>query len=861
MTGTLTLPLLAGVPLALVDLLAGPSLGAVCAALAGGCAAVAAIRAAAVRRTLRTRRRVALLPADTFDPNAQAVASFAAQLARTRRVLRDWLDAPAAGVRLLLDHDDDAVMRYRAEVPERDLPVLRAAVSHYPDVQVRDLPADAASVPAERGERHVARAELVLARPSSVSLADGGLDPDPLQAVAAVIASARPDLGDRDTVAIDLRPIAPAARRRLQRRLMRQARRGGTEPTVAEILRGPDARRRHRRSDPVDLVARRAEIRALTGKLGSPQPLLAMQLLLRCESRIEGRPQQHLHALLSCFDAFAGENHLRVAGMRIPGVAFLGADLPLVRRRFDRRMRTGRFAPARRQLVTAAEIAGLLKPPTVHCHAPNVERSGGTIAPPPPGLPTFTTERRDLIPLGTVLAPDGAERVVGVPVAETVFSYLAGRSRYGKTETGLVQFVHLARSGHGGLFLDPHADAIREAKSYLTDAGVAERVVEIDLADLAGRHGQPGWNLFDVHGRPPWEAGERVEAVTDAFAAALGWDERNTRALNLTTQAAQALVELALVLPPELAPTLFQVSTLLSDDGWREAVLPFVSSPTRAFFRDRFPRLTPEAITPVTNLVDRLRVARPVAALLGQSVSTLDLRAAMDDGKIVLACPGSGGTRDRLVASFLVYEVLHAIKGRSQMPAARRRPFWLFLDELQSYDGPNLPALLEQSAKYGGRAFLFNQNPERLSPATLNAVTTNRSHLATMAVNAKAAALLTREWGGEPQPATVTKLPRYTYLAQITRGARTSAPFLVGGVTARALHVAAHHPERVPELDATIDRVAGRVPVEEAIAGLDTHDARIAQHLRDRASGARPSDDEGVAHTLPDLPGVEESTS
>ena len=40
------------------------------------------------------------------------------------------------------------------------------------------------------------------------------------------------------------------------------------------------------------------------------------------------------------------------------------------------------------------------------------------------------------------------------------------------------------------------------------------------------------------------------------------------------------------------------------------------------------------------------------------------------------------------------------------------RPFFVFLDEVQTYDGAssgNLAALLEQTAKYGIRAFLFNQ--------------------------------------------------------------------------------------------------------------------------------------------------------
>jgi hypothetical protein len=53
--------------------------------------------------------------------------------------------------------------------------------------------------------------------------------------------------------------------------------------------------------------------------------------------------------------------------------------------------------------VTAGEVAGLLKPPTVRCAAENVQRSGGLIPAPPPGLATFTGQY-DLIPLGRINA-------------------------------------------------------------------------------------------------------------------------------------------------------------------------------------------------------------------------------------------------------------------------------------------------------------------------------------------------------------------------------------------------------------------------------------------------------------------------
>ena len=92
--------------------------------------------------------------------------------------------------------------------------------------------------------------------------------------------------------------------------------------------------------------------------------------------------------------------------------------------------------------------------------------------------------------------------MVGVRTEETFFTYVAGRSRYGKTEAAIAMFTHLVRSGHGGLFLDPHGDALDRIRPYLTDPEVAERVVEIDLGP-GGRIAQPAWNLFELGASTP----------------------------------------------------------------------------------------------------------------------------------------------------------------------------------------------------------------------------------------------------------------------------------------------------------------------------------------------------------------------
>lgn len=818
------------------------------AAMTGGVLVLLAVaRLLVVRRALRSRVQLELLAAESFDPSVDAIRRFAAQLARARRgFLIGWLERPACAIRVLLAPDERGVLRYRLDLPARARSAVEAALSAYGDVQIRDC--DPLPLPSKGRAGRVVRVELGLARAASLPLGDPGLDPDPLQGIAAVLGR----LGsppDAAAVAVDLLPRSIGESRRLRRRLLREAarRHGAQTPGALESLTGGERRGRGRLA-PADAVERIFATKALQRKLEPVEPLFAAQILLCVQTPTRAISLSAMRGLLGCFDVWAGENHLRGRGLRLGGLGFLGADAPWRRGAFDRRLRTGRIAAARGSVLCASEIAGLLKPPTARCHAENVARSGGAIPAPPPGLSTYTGQP-GLIPLGKIIER-GGERVVGVPVSGTFFSYMAGRSRYGKTETAIGQFVALARAGYGGLFLDPHADAIQEIKPYLTDPGIRERVVEINLTDTDRQAQIPSWNLFALERRTPAEAAGRVEAFVDALAASLGWDERNTRALNLATQAAQAMVEIALVLPANLAPTIFQIPTLLTNDQWRHAVLPVLSPGTRGFFLDRFPRLPAEASTAVTNLIDRLRAARPVAAFLGAPASTYDARRAMRDGLIVLACPGSGSTRDRLVANLLVYDVLHAARARASIAPQRRRTFWIFCDELQTYDGPNLPVLLEQSAKYGGRAFLFNQNPERLTDATWNAVTTNRSHLLSSTVNAKAAGMIAREWGGQLQPNIITNLARYTYLASITHGNRTTKPFLIHGITARDLHGQHHHPDRLPDLQAAIQKTTPRQPISQTLTEHADHEQNIRAAIETRHAQTPQGKADTLSHGL-----------
>jgi hypothetical protein len=814
-------------------------------------------RVVVTRRALSRRVRLVVLAPDSFAPTLDGVLRCAAQLSRVRRLVGGWLDPRASAVRVLLDGSEGA-MRYSLVVPERALPAIRSALSNYDRVQVRLANPE----PPLREGGCVMRAELRLAQSSSEPLAHLSLDPDPLQSFGRVLAGLDP-ARERAEVAVDLLPCTAGARRRLRRRLLRQARRANQTAQYAsgggvlDILAGGG--RQVGRQPAADVVEQRAQREQIAAKVLQNEPLFHMQVLVRCQASVKGIAAERLQGLLGCFDAWAAANSFRVVGVRLLSLAFLGSDLPGRRSWFDRRIDTGLFRPARQGVVSAREVAGFLKPPTAYCAAPDVLRLGAAVYPPPRNLPEYTGQR-DVLPLGRVTSEQG-QRIVGLRLADTFFTYTAGRSRWGKTELAITQFLSLVRSGHGGMFLDPHEDAIRRIKSCLTEPELANRIMELDLVGTRSREGQPGWNLLAARGLSDDGRERRVEAIVDSFASALRWGERNNRALTLTTQATAALIELSTSLPADLQPTIFQIPTLLGNPEWLETVLPFLSVPRRQFFSERFPRMAEEAITPVTNLIDRLRSSTQLAALLGSQHTTYDIAKAMNDGRIVLACPGAGGARDRLLANLLVFDLLHAAKGRAHIPPEQRREFYVFLDEVQTYDGAssgNLAALLEQTAKYGVRATLLNQNPERLTSATLNALTTNRSHLIATALNAHAAALVAREWASDPPANAITGLPRWTFIAQATHHGELTRPFQFENLAVTDLFADAHHPEQVPHIQPTIDQASGRANAAETIRALDTLDERIREHLTNKTGGKTGQVSEPERSAMPRLPDPED---
>ncbi|MFF9733624.1 ATP/GTP-binding protein [Streptomyces albidoflavus] len=697
--------------------------------------------------------------------------------------------------------------------------------------------------PAPSRARYVERAELTLGLPDRKPLAALGLAPDPLQQLAAAFASVRTESGERADVVLDLVPVRERHLARRRRRLLARSRRrgpsaygerltgglgtGGVWGAVAAAWNGGTSHRGGER------LPRMTDLRDGLGKLDpAAGAVFAVQILLRAEAAHPQAALARMHQLLAVFATTSGENYLKP---RRPRTTWSIA-------RFDRRFESGEFAPRRRQWLTVPELAGFLKPPTAKCHASGVVRSGGLVPPAPADLPIYTGQP-DLVPLGAVTYADGRERIGAARVQDLLFGLQLGKSGHGKTEAALVQCIAMAHSGAGTWFLDPHGEAWARAKPYLAHPHIAPRLWEIDLARSAPDQLVASWNPLSME-RPTSAVKDIVRSVTEGIAAAQDWGDHAPRARTILARTTQALALLNQQAvqggAPDAQATLFQIRSWLTDENWREQLLPRLPGRVRAYWTNTFPRLASDAVPTVTYAIDRLDTSPALQAFFGSPRSAYDVRTAMDSGHVVFVCP-SGSEADALVSCLLIHDLHRAGLSRQDTPRPGRRTFWAWGDELTALDSSSkgfLAAIAEQLRKYEVRFIGMTQMALRLSAITRQALLQNQSLLSTCAADYDEAAFVARRWNGHVTPETVTELPKYHYVMSINLNGRPTKPFRVRGLPVEDLFAHYDNPDGIADLNRAIDTNLLRRPVADILTSLEDLDATLLAHHAQRTSGS-----------------------
>ncbi|MFD9685235.1 ATP/GTP-binding protein [Kitasatospora sp. NPDC059146] len=863
------------------------------------------------RRALAQRTRFILTPTRRFAPTTEDIWRQIALLLRASRKGPWWAPAAARRLRVLLRADGTVPLEYSVEAPSEAVTLLKN--SRFQEVTVAEAPpaddpyaaqtaqdrldkknkelqkkrkaeakalkakAKAAALAAnasgqgvdlkkkpgrgaseEKGRLHAVRAEFVLRGKPSAALREVPLTPDPLQPLIDAVADIQADLGELAEVVLDIQAVPRWHLRLRQWQMMREARersrknaRRAARDAAADAAEAQDSLRYQlltlldpSQKGPSTLLPtvrpRIVDREEALGRLGNGTGLVRIQLLVRCVSEREGRAYQLLEQLSAALDVFGEDSRLGADGGRFLKWSW-GANSWHRRGSFDRRWTTGLVAPRKQNWVHVSELAGLLKPPTADAVLPVLASE----------LPTYELGT-PLVPHGLLVSADGRSRIVATPEEEFLFSLAVGKAGGGKTEQAIVRALAIALSGAGVLFIDPHGDSWDSAAPVLAHKRLAGRVRRIDLSQAERGGGLPTWNPIGMEGGR--SAGRVAGAAVDSLANALSWtDAAHPRAIAILTKAVEALVahnqRAVAAGRPQAQATVHQVRTLLSNRGWRNALLQHLTPEQRRWWETTFRKYKADELAPVLNPLDRLAANETTRAFLGSPTGWYDIRAAMDRGEIIWLCLEGTGPSDRLLVSMMLADLLRAGLSRRDLAAHDRRPMHVFGDELISLDGvagESMASIAEQLRKFGGRLHVMTQLLGRVSATTRESIVQNSSVVSTTGGSVAAVRPVAEEWHGAVSAARIAELPRFHSYVQVTNGGNRVGPLLVKGLQVKEVFRQLHSPDLVDALATRADSATGARQLPALLKRATEQDDVVLEFT----SPAPPSDRQGADRSV-----------
>ncbi|ALV30734.1 hypothetical protein [Streptomyces sp. CdTB01] len=798
------------------------------------------------------RMALELVSSRHFDPSLEEIFRRGIQLARASTAMPWWAPRRAKAVQIRLRADGSSPLRYRIEGPAGGQRLL-SITPFGPDVTVHR-----ARQITDKPRTHTVRAEFILRGKPTTLLREVPLAPDPLQPLVDAVSDLRAEPGDLAEIRLDIQrapkwalrarrmQLMGAARRSERREAQRAARwlrqdASGIEDSLIwqlqQLLGGKPAAGAGRRLV-MPPVPRRVEPAQALGKLADDDHLVRVQLLVMCASNIEGRAHARLAQLQAAFDVFGGRSRWAMRGLRL-GPWRIGADQWPTKRSFERRWSLGHCQPPRANWVRLEELTGLLKPPTIHCRLPVLAAD----------LPTFIFGDPQLLLQGIYRGPDGRERLVATYAEETLFEVGVGKAGGGKTERALAQAIGWAHAGGGLLFVDPHRDSWPRAATFLAHEDLMPRIALVDLNGLGANPRVSSWNPLGMH--QGQAAHEVVEAITDAYASALAWDDATApRAITILTAALAVLVAVNEAAcqagRPEDQATIFQVRALLTDATFRTAALTAVAdrldAESRSWWQVVFPTLPPDAFAVVLNPIARLAANPVTRAFLGQPAGVYNIRAAMDSRMVVWVCPGGNGPTDRLITALLARDLLRAVRSRRDTPEAQRVPFRPYFDELITLTGAapeTIASMFEDFRKYRVHVHGMTQLLARLPTAVRLSLAQNASTLATTAGSKSAVAPITAEWGDDPSPDRVATMERFEHYVSMNVRGRRIGPIQLRGPHLDTVFAAHARPRHIPELQRAALANAQALPLDQLLNRAAEQTSRVTAFLAQHSpSGA-----------------------
>jgi hypothetical protein len=348
--------------------------------------------------------------------------------------------------------------------------------------------------------------------------------------------------------------------------------------------------------------------------------------------------------------------------------------------------------------------------------------------------------------------------------------YVIGKTGVGKSTLLKTLAIEDLSAGRGFALIDPHGDLAAElAKGIATlDPG---RLIYLDATDPSCPYGyNPLRRVRDD--KIPLAVSGFLETLKKLWPDA--WGVRMEHVLRNTLY---ALLEQDDARLPDIL-------RLYADEAYRKGIAGRIRNDTvRRFWRYEFEsfhyRQKADSVAPIQNKIGALLADPTLYRILVEPKIDIRVRSLIDGGGVLLVNLSKGQLGEdsaHILGGLLVSTLGLAAFSRADDPPEDRRPFFLYLDEFQSFTTLMLANMMSELRKFGVGLVLAHQYFHQLDADVRHAVLGNAGTLISFRVGAEDAPILAKEFQPEFDVHDLINLPNYSvYLRLMIDGVPSKA--------------------------------------------------------------------------------------
>jgi hypothetical protein len=350
--------------------------------------------------------------------------------------------------------------------------------------------------------------------------------------------------------------------------------------------------------------------------------------------------------------------------------------------------------------------------------------------------------------------------------------YVIGKTGMGKSTIMENMIFSDIMSGRGVGIIDPHGDLAEAVLKFLPK----HRTNDLLIFDPSDAEFPIAFNMLE--GKNKAQRGLIASGLIGVIKK-LNIDSWGPRLEHFLRNTILALVE-----APDT--TMLGITRMLVDNAYRRKILHFVEDPmVQSFWATEFEALDPrkraEAIGPIQNKVGQFLASPMIRNIVGQPKSTLDIRFAMDTGKIVvvnLSKGKIGEDNSSMLGSLLITKFQIDAMSRANIPEKERRDFYLYVDEFQNFATDSFATILSEARKYRLNLTMANQYVAQMSEDVAAAVFGNVGSLVSFQVGISDAQVFAEQFDEDRiLPISLASLPKYTIYNRIMVDGLTTPVF------------------------------------------------------------------------------------